>query len=596
MSFATILQSSGPGWKAQIPDSKELERILKIPRREWTEEKASELAKKLTELLKTPQGNQELRPTQAVALHDLAVFNGLVCLGRVGMGKTLVSLLAPYVVSSLRPLLLIPANLRTKTERDKKLYRKHWEIAANVDIQHYEMLSRASHNHYLSITKPDLIICDEAHHLKNTKAAVVRRLKRYLQENPETKLCLLSGTLTNRSLKDYWHLLKWTLGKDNVPVPFDFEELELWSRALDEKVKPEQRVKPGALVKLCSSEELEVAKKDPVSACRKAYRRRLVETPGVVATKETFLGASLSIDAIPLEMPKPVYDAFYRLRTEWELPDGQPISDGISAARHAQEIALGFFYRWNPRPPEEWLIARRAWCKVVRNILANNKRNLDTEAEVVSAFVEGIYTRPEIVKVFHDWFKIKPTFEPKTQAVWIDDFALREAARWMQKHPGIVWVQHQAFGRKLSKLTKIPYYGEGGFDENKNFIENHSPAVPMIASIKANREGKNLQNWNTNLVVHPPSSGKEWEQMLGRTHRDGQLEDEVHFQMFMSCIEHVLSFWRASNDAIYVQDSVGQIQKLLYADVSVPTISEAQAKGGVVWTPSRVKVEELSNK
>jgi hypothetical protein len=52
---------------------------------------------------------------------------------------------------------------------------------------------------------------------------------------------------------------------------------------------------------------------------------------------------------------------FDRLRSQWETPDGWPISEPAIRNQHARELGLGFFYRWNPRPPDEWLDARRAY-------------------------------------------------------------------------------------------------------------------------------------------------------------------------------------------------------------------------------------------
>jgi len=166
------------------------------------------------------------------------------------------------------------------------------------------------------------------------------------------------------------------------------------------------------------------------------------------------------------------------------------------------------------------------------------------------------------------------------EPVWIDDFAVDAAAEWARKKKGIVWVHHTAFGERLSAKTGMKYYGEGGFAADKSFIENHPKGTPLIASIKANKEGKNLQNWSKNLVCHPPSAGGWWEQMLGRTHRDGQKSNLVTVEMFASCIEHYQAFHKAMGDAIYTQDSTPMVQKLLYADVGIPSLEDAEQIAG----------------
>jgi hypothetical protein len=586
-------------WRREVPDTPELQRILRIPRREWSAQDAEELAVQMTELLRVDGGQMELRPFQAIALHDLLAYGGLVGLGRVGVGKTLISFLAPYVVEAFRPLLIIPANLRRKTERDSYSYKEHWEVSSMLAVESYQKLSRKSYAYYLEVTKPDLLIFDEAHHLKNTRAAVTRRVKRYLdaceadritsakegvpRRYPDPKVVLLSGTFTNRSLREYWHLLKWVLPRSLVPMPLELAQLDLWCCALDEKVKEGQRVKPGALNLLYNAEEKKLAEEgNHLAAARRAYSRRLVQTPGIVATTETFSGSTLSVTDIRLKTPPLVKEAFRILRQDWELPDGEPLSDGQMIAKAAKEIALGFYYVWDPWPPKPWVDARKKWFKQVRNILSHNKRGLDTEEQVKDAVIEGLYPGEFLL----DWLRIKDTFVPNVKPIWIDDFAVDAALQWAKNNVGIVWVFHTAFGQRLAKKSGLPYYGEGGFtDDGKKFIEDHPANKSLIASISANREGKNLQNWHKNLIVHPMSSGQWWEQVIGRTHRDGQLAKHVNFEFFGSCIEHYQCFHKAMGDAVYVQDSTPMIQKLLYADVDVPSLDDLEDEVGAEWQP-----------
>lgn len=593
-----------PSWRRAVADTPELRRVAAIPRREWSKEDAEALAVEMTQLLKTDSGSMSLRPFQAVALHDLCAYGGLVGMGRVGIGKTLISFLAPYVTESLRPLLVIPANLREKTKKDVYNYKEHWEISSLMAVESYQKLSRSSFAFYLMLTKPDLLIFDEAHHLKNTKAAVTRRVKRYLEacnldrklaeenpnhvrEYPDPKIVLLSGTFTNRSLKEYWHLLKWVLPRAQVPLPLELAELDMWCCAIDEKVKAGNRVKPGALEKLFNAEERTLmADGKGLAAARRAYGRRLVQTPGVVATTETFSGSRLTVDAIQLELPKNVRTAFTLLRDAWELPDGQPMSDGTMVAKAAKELALGFFYVWDPWPPKEWMDARKGWFQFVRRVLARNKQGLDTEEQVKNAVLEGLYPHEALAA----WVQVKDTFVPNVVPIWIDDFAVDAAADWANKNKGIVWVYHTAFGLRLAEKTGMQYYGEGGFSADGSFIEEHPKGQSMIASISANKEGKNLQAWCKNLMVHPPSSGAWWEQTIGRTHRDGQQETLVTFEMFASCIEHYQAFHKALGDAIFVQDSTPMVQKLLYADVSIPSLADADTLVGAAWHQTQADV------
>lgn len=489
--------------------------------------------------------------------------------------NTLSALMSPYMLESVRPLLLIPANLKKKTKRDIRLYREHWEIAEFIRIESYEKLAGKKHVGFWEEYRPDLIICDEAHKLRNTGTAVVKRIKRYRSDiRPNTPLALFSGTLTKRSLKDYWHLVRWTFPYETCPMPHSYEELDMWASALDADVSELNRVEPGALIKLCREDEKELFREEPVKAARRAFHRRLRETVGFVTTHGAYTGASLQIDAWRFEPPPEVQAVIAKMEKDWETPDGWPISDGIGMAAHKMQMALGFHYYWDPRPPQEWLKRRKAFCKAVRQILRYNNRNLDTEAQAIDAIDAGHYHRHE--EVLAAWREIKDTFKPNTKATWHSDFAVDQAISWMDEHHGIVWVGHTEFGRRLSEKSGVPYYAGEGFDEAGNFIEDHPAQTPLIASIQANREGRNLQHrWNTNLVVHPPTSGEWWEQLLGRTHREEQPEDTVYCHIFFSVLEHVTAFHRACKDAEYIEETQGP-QKLLYADVLVPTFEELE--------------------
>jgi hypothetical protein len=75
-----------------------------------------------------------------------------------------------------------------------------------------------------------------------------------------------------------------------------------------------------------------------------------------------------------------------------------------------------------------------------------------------------------------------------------------------------------------------------------------------------------LQKYCRNLMTTPPGSGTVIEQAIARTHRPGQLADEVTVDLFLHTKEMQKAFDQSIADAEYVEQSQGQKQKVLYAE------------------------------
>ncbi len=423
----TSLSLFSDNFTNSVPYDADLRRVSSLPRRRWSDVESADLASRLTSILRTPHGEQELFPIQAIALYEIGTIGGLLGPIKVGAGKTLITFLAPEVSSVIRPVLLIPANLMEKTTRDRRLYSYHWDLESIIRIMTYEWLGREQAADALNKYQPDMIICDESHKLKNEEAAVTARVARYMHANPNTKFVALSGTFTKRSLHDYARMARWALG-DSAPVPHKWDKIELWADALDERKNQRRRAHPGALKNLCNEEENKIWLANPQLAARKAYQRRLVDTPGVVATQSKSISASIIINRIDPPKSPSIDAAFQVLRDDWETPDGHPLADAIEVYRHAREMALGFYYVWDPRPPIEWLIARKEWSVFSRRILARSTK-LDSQGQVALAYPEA----EELLA----WQEIKPTFKPNTVARWLCDTPLKLAAEWLAKHKGL---------------------------------------------------------------------------------------------------------------------------------------------------------------
>jgi len=555
----------------------ELRRILAIPRRSWD---GAEIAQDLTAALRTTRGQQTLRPIQAQALFELGVKGGAFCPIRVGGGKTLLSLLAPAVTCAKRPLLLLPAKLREKTRIEAWVGRTlpdgtrieplsyHWRIPRHLRIESYEQLSVASSSSMLMHYRPDLLILDEAHKCRRVgDAARAKRIRRYV-EDIGCMVLAMSGSFTNGSIRDLADLLSWSVS--DCPLPQVWSELQDWSDACEE----DSRCGIGALSDLGAFD---------AQSARQVIRERINATTGVVASTDASLPISLNVCEVPIPAHPEILEGFKHLRgvkdddryPGWMRPDGWPLQDKIAIGALAQQISLGFYYIWDPEPPKEWLVPRKRWNQVCRKILRTNRRELDSELQVIQEIRRGGYDghtveidgkEVVVTEALEAWKKVEDTYELTVKPIWLTDAIVRQCAEWL-KGGGMIWTKYVHFGLALEAKTGLPYFGDEGKDRRGVFIED-AHGVPCIASIESNFEGRNLPAWDRGLVTTPPASGDRWEQLLGRFHRDGQKADEVTYDVLNGCAEHIEAFEKAQMKAGKIQDLSGQEQKLCYASVS----------------------------
>lgn len=536
----------------QVAKTAELLRIADLPRRDWQNQDLELLTNKFNKLLIKDSGSMQLRPIQAAALKEIYE-TGLCGQLPVGCGKTLISLIAPIILKSERPLLLIPAKLRKKTEREIKEYSKHFHIAENLKLMNYEILSRINGQERLKEINPDCIIADEAHRLKNLKAACTRRITRWMKEHPNTTFIPLSGTFAQKSIMNYAHMLRWAL-KDRAPIPTGWKEAMEWSLAIDENLPfMQSRYRPGSLMLMANDQQKEDLKNETrsfVEIAREVYRDRLVSTPGVLFTHSEYGDCSLIVNCKLHRQSDTIENYFDNLRSTWQTPDGLDIMEAADFWSKARQLSSGFFYRLTEKPPEDWKEARRIWASFVRKTIGSNRRGWDSEKAIANAAIAGECSSEE----YNNWKNIRDSFKPEVEAIWLSDTLLEVCAKWAEQSKGIIWTEHVAFGKRLSEFARIPYFGQMGLDEKGNYIEDSSG--PIIASIAANSEGRNLQyKWNNNLIVSCPPNGATWEQLIGRTHRSGQEQDEVFVDILMGCHEHLDGFNKAYAQAKYTQQT-----------------------------------------
>lgn len=324
---------------------------------------------------------------------------------------------------------------------------------------------------------------------------------------------------------------------------------------------------------------------------REIVRRRLVETPGVVAstTNEVLLedgsAVALEIQIIPTPQSAPIHEALAGVDTAWERPDGELLTTALEVGRVVHQARLGGYYRWvwSASIPvadrEDWLRHRAAHRKELRDFLRYKSRaSLDSPKLVESAIaralegekIEGL--RPNDFPSWPGWVPVRDALRarlggqtPPTEWVWLDmavvDGAVdRARAMVAGGRIPIVWSGTRAVGLELAKRLDAPYYGGG--DEAAIAIMAETGERAVVASIKAHGTGRNLQMFSNALVVGGAPNPTSWEQCLGRLHRSGQNASIVCFYVYDAFEPELRA---AQGGARYVQDSVGNQQKLLSA-------------------------------
>ncbi len=531
-----------------VPRSEDFERVDALPRRRC-EPVDGAFVTALTERWRAHGGTMRLRPIQAAALWEAHTRGGLFAPIGVGQGKTLIDALLPLVLDSERAVILTAPALVAQLERDLRALAAHWCVRLHViTVVSYGALSTAAGTGLLERLAPDLIVADECHYLRHGTAARTKRFLRYMAAHPRTRFCAMSGTITARSLRDYAHLARLALGA-GAPVPLHRSALDAWCGALDEGLDPAERCGPGVLARWAG----------PGETVRAGFRRRLVETPGVVATTESAVETGLELHARGLKCPR-IAAALERLALTAADPQGVALPDKLAVARVARQLACGFWYRWawpGGEPDHAWLAARNAWHGAVYALLAEDPgEGLDSPLLLARAAERGELT-PRLQRLWSEWDRVRARPEPPVEAVWFSDALVRDVARAVRAagEPVLVWYEHAAVGERLAAHLGVPLYGPGAEPPA-------APAHTCVVSARAHGTGRNLQGWARNLVVTAPSSGAAWEQLIGRTHRPGQGADVVVFEVYAHAEALARAVAQARRDAGYIEATTGQVQKL----------------------------------
>lgn len=490
-------------------------------------------------------------------------------------------------------MLLLPANLKPQLlEFDWHYYGQHWKLPNLAGgkwfhpgrpllyVIAYTQLQTAKNTNLLEEINPDTLILDEGHQAAGRTARGIR-VERYMSKHPETRYLTWSGTLVKRKLKDYSSHSTRAL-KAGSPTPAVYTLAEQWGKVLD---PGEHRTAPGDLRRFCRTGQ-HVAD---------AYREWVVNTPGVVSSGDAGgCDASVLISELKVTTPPKVAALLSSLEETAERPDGEQLVDVMSVASAARQLSCGFYYKWRwPRGEAdpvklEWLRVRKEWHKELRERLHHATEFMDSPLLLTKAairwhdgywFIQRDEEGKELERRFippksktgpyktwnsrwwPEWKAVRHTAKPETEPVWVDDFLVKACAEWLSAKPGLMWYEFSAFAKAVAAACPTATFCGPG-DEGNEKVLRLTGKESCIISIRAHGTGKNLQVFNRNLIANPPSAGDVSEQLLGRTHRNGQTADEVTFEYFRHTKSMIAALEKARELSEFISVTFGAKQIL----------------------------------
>lgn len=642
---------------SRAPDAREIHRIASLPL--WTEPAPEEVEQFNREnvLAGAYEAGFRLFPAQVSAVMAYDLFDGGFFPIGVGHGKTAISLMIAqraYEKGTHASLLMIPPQVYAQlTERDIPWARRRVNLSVpfiglgNLSPQKrmrlaragqrgcyilpYSLLSVKDTEQLLELIRPELLIADEAHNLKNSSAARTRRIRRYMDHVDNLEMVAMSGTITSKSITDYWHLIRACL-QEHSPLPNSTHLVRHWAQVLDaqQSGSPFSDAQADAYsVGEFSCEPIMplvywARKKFPdgdfpetIRGFRRAYRHRLQTAPGVVVTGDASIGTSLVFRNVPAPYDKSdeagqLERLIEGVKEDWVTPDGDEIDYAIHMWKWLYELSAGFYSSLYWPEPETLVeearghgasmtiaqaeeILERArhhhallqeYHADLRRWLASRQRpGLDTPMLVGSDMLRN-GARNVGEDLFGAWkaardadFPGRP--ERRSKPVRVYDYKIRAAVQWAQsldrKHPGgILWVHHQEIGRWTAELLREAgldvLHCPAGTEANRTIVDPANRRKLVVASVTAHGTGKNLQHFRNQLFVQWPRSAVVAEQAVGRTHRTGQEADELAVCRMDSNFIDRANFAACVNDAVYIHATTGVRQKLMLGSYDPPPV------------------------
>lgn len=473
-------------------------------------------------------------------------------------------------------------------------------------IMPHSCMSTVDSSDLLTWIRPDLIIVDEAQKFRNTDVARTKRLTTYIDEH-QPKFVPLSGTMTSKSVKDYHHHILAAL-RESAPLPLSGYLMLQWSVVLDADADPSgAQLGPVApLVAWARKTFPSVVIPQHIQGFREAYRLRLRTTPGVVGEGVSELKASLLYKNEPVAKPEfrpgwaDLKEKMRAVEEDWISPSGDELTWAFHVWKHRWELSGGIFYRLVWPTPEE-LIERRGMTSgeataMLEMAKKHHKARALYHSELRKWFGQGhrpgldtpmlvgksmsIHQDREVgAWLYSFWLAAKDLEVPgmperDSIPVRVCDFKVNDAVEWAKAQPKdegrILWYHHQEVGKWLAERAREAdldvLHCPAGPEFNDKITDLANRKKLIVASQTAHGTGKNLQHFCEQTAVQFPRQADAAEQLAGRMHRTGQESDGVLMRTNRTLEFDHENFAACINDALYMHQTIGTRQKLIYGD------------------------------
>lgn len=499
-------------------------------------------------------GGVSLRHSQARAIAEAVEEKGALIALPVGEGKTLTAILLASAFEKEhgihRAVITCPSGLVKSFKRAIATARRWWLVQHGLEdrVVGYGKLSRVGSEELLERMTPGIIISDEAQELAGRGSARNKRFARLFKTFPNTKFVPLSGTIVKKDPRDFWQLIRTALGDERAPVPRGWPEMSQWAAAMGE----DSILPAGCLSQLG----------DPGDDPTEAFGKRVLRTPGVVSTRGANVGASIRCRILKPDIPTSLANAVKSVESAWEIPDGHVIADASGMHRAVSQLSLGFYSKLVFPPEsdrEQWYEARRNWARFVRESGRKWTLKLDSELAVANAVDGGRLQDPENTLV--KWRSAKASVSPENVTVWLDkEYAPRYVEAWRKEGGGLIWTHWVPAGELIAAALGVNWFGAGADPEAGDRFDC------AVLSVNANHKGRNLQWLNRNLLLTMTPAADILQQLLGRTHRQGQTKDTVFVDFFAPTGLARDKLEAARSLAPRLAKLTGEAQKLSVAD------------------------------